>query len=206
VPVTADNARTARHNRVVGPAPKPEDAIDPAAVVGLLAEPGRARVFAAVLLGASTLPAVAAAAGLPLPTAQRALDRLVKGGLVRLGPAGYRVREERLAASARQAAKARHRGVVDDSLTSGQREVLDKFVVDGRLTTMPAARSKRLVVLDYLAGKFEPGRVYPERDVNFILGMVHADYAALRRYLVDEGLLQRRDGFYWRSGGTFDVG
>jgi len=48
--------------------------------------------------------------------------------------------------------------------------------------------------------------VYPERDVNFILGMVHADYAALRRYLVDEGLLQRRDGFYWRSGGTFDVG
>ena len=116
------------------------------------------------------------------------------------------MREERLAASARQAAKARHRGVVDDSLTSGQREVLDKFVVDGRLTTMPAARSKRLVVLDYLAGKFEPGRVYPERDVNFILGMVHADYAALRRYLVDEGLLQRRDGFYWRSGGTFDVG
>ena len=61
------------------------------------------------------------------------------------------------------------------------------------------------MVLDYLAGKFEPGRVYPERDVNFVLGMVHADYAALRRYLVDEGFLQRRDGFYWRAGGTFDV-
>jgi hypothetical protein len=189
----------------VGPEPKPEDAIDPAAVVGLLAEPGRARIFAAVLLGATDLAAAATAADLALPVAQRALDRLVKGGLVQIGPAGYRVREERLAATARQAAKARRRGVVDESLTSGQREVLNHFLVNGRLTTIPASRSKRLVVLDYLAAKFEPGRVYPERDVNFMLGMVHADYAALRRLLVDEGFLHRRDGFYWRSGGTFDV-
>ena len=202
---TPDNAPKSWHNRVVGPEPKPEDVIDPGAVVGLLAEPGRARVFAAVLLGAATLPAVAVAAAVPLPVAQRALDRLVKGGLVEAGRAGYRVREERLGATARQAAKARQRGVVDANLSSGQREVLNKFVVDGRLTTLPAARSKRLVVLDYLAAKFEPGRVYPERDVNFVLGMVHADYAALRRYLVDEGFLQRRDGFYWRAGGTFDV-
>jgi hypothetical protein len=189
----------------VGPQPKPEDAIDPGAVVGLLAEPGRARIFAAVLLGASDLAAAAAAADLALPVAQRALDRLVKGGLLQIGPAGYRVREERLAATARQAAKARRRGVVDESLTSGQREVLNHFLVDGRLTTIPASRSKRLVVLDYLAGKFEPGRVYPERDVNFALGMVHSDYASLRRYLVDEGFLHRRDGFYWRSGGSFEV-
>lgn len=29
--------------------------------------------------------------------------------------------------------------------------------------------------------------------------------AALRRYLVDEEFLHRRDGFYWRAGGTFEV-
>ncbi len=51
----------------------------------------------------------------------------------------------------------------------------------------------------------EPGRVYVESDGNGILGQVHDDYAALRRYLVDEGLLERRDGFYWRTGGTFEV-
>jgi hypothetical protein len=61
------------------------------------------------------------------------------------------------------------------------------------------------VVLDFLAGRFEPGRVYAEPDVNAALAAVHPDHAALRRYMVDEGFLERRDGFYWRSGGTFEV-
>ena len=40
--------------------------------------------------------------------------------------------------------------------------------------------------------------------VNLILAQVHPDTAALRRYLVDEGILDRERGEYWRSGGTFD--
>ena len=34
------------------------------------------------------------------------------------------------------------------------------------------------------------------------LGMLHPDYAALRRYLVDEEFLSRSHGEYWRTGGT----
>lgn len=60
-------------------------------------------------------------------------------------------------------------------------------------------------MLDWLAARFEPGKTYPERDVNLLVGMAHADVAALRRYLVDEGFLERRDGFYWRAGGTFEL-
>jgi len=52
---------------------------------------------------------------------------------------------------------------------------------------------------------FEPGVKYPERDVNAILRAWHDDHAALRRYLVDEGLLDREGGQYWRSGGYVDV-
>ena len=34
----------------------------------------------------------------------------------------------------------------------------------------------------------------------------YGDYSALpRRYLVDEEFLERREGFYWRTGGTFDT-
>ena len=40
--------------------------------------------------------------------------------------------------------------------------------------------AKLLVVLDHLAQSFEPGRTYPEKDVNEILGDFHPDYAALR--------------------------
>jgi hypothetical protein len=90
--------------------------------------------------------------------------------------------------------------------TPEQADVLRNFMTDdGRLERIPAVKSKRLVVLDFLAQRFEPGRIYPERDVNFLLGQFYRDYAALRRYLVDEGFLERRDNFYWRAGGTFDI-
>jgi hypothetical protein len=81
--------------------------------------------------------------------------------------------------------------------------VLRAFVRNGRLISIPAARSKRLVVLDLVAQEFEPGRRYSESTVNLILGRFHADVAALRRYLVDEGLMERERGEYWRAGGTF---
>jgi hypothetical protein len=79
------------------------------------------------------------------------------------------------------------------------------FNEHGALTQIPMQRSKRLVLLDLLSQQFAPGEIYPERDVNLIIGKLNRDWAALRRYLVDEGYMERRDGFYWRAGGTFDV-
>ena len=76
---------------------------------------------------------------------------------------------------------------------------------DGRLHTIPSKHSKLLVVLDHLAQRFEPGRTYPETEVNEVLAGFHPDYAALRRYLVDEQFLTREGNVYWRSGGTFAV-
>ena len=44
-------------------------------------------------------------------------------------------------------------------------------------------------------------RALPELEVNETVRVWNPDVAALRRYLVDEGLLAREDGLYWRSGG-----
>ena len=85
-------------------------------------------------------------------------------------------------------------------------KVLANFLdADGRVPTIPSKRHKLLVVLDYLAQRFEPGVRYPETEVNDILAAFHPDYAALRRYLVDNGFLDRADNMYWRSGGSVDV-
>jgi Uncharacterized protein conserved in bacteria (DUF2087) len=43
-----------------------------------------------------------------------------------------------------------------------------------------------------------------EHAVNETLPAFHDDVAALRRFLVDEGLLDRDHGMYWRSGGRTD--
>jgi len=83
--------------------------------------------------------------------------------------------------------------------------ILGNFVsADGTLHTIPAKHAKLLVVLDHLAQQFEPGRTYREAEVNEVLGRFHPDYAALRRYLVENDFMTREEGVYWRSGGTFE--
>lgn len=87
------------------------------------------------------------------------------------------------------------------------REVVLRAFLDahGRLASIPSKHSKRLVVLDHLAQRFEPGVRYPETEVNAILRSAHEDVAALRRYLVEEGFLDREGGVYWRCGGSVDA-
>jgi hypothetical protein len=81
------------------------------------------------------------------------------------------------------------------------RRVLRSYLARGALQVLPRAGIKRSLLLAYLATAFEPGVRYPEPEVNAIVGTWHPDVAALRRYLVDEGLLARQDSVYWRCGG-----
>jgi hypothetical protein len=76
-------------------------------------------------------------------------------------------------------------------------KVIRSFYDNGQLTSIPAQRSKRLIVLHQLAATvFERKRRYPEKEVNQRLGAVHPDPASLRRYLVDEGFMARKNGEY----------
>jgi hypothetical protein len=188
-----------------------DDAPEARDLLALLAEPDRLKALAAVALGAETLAEVAERAGLEPRVAAKALNRLVAGGLID-GDAGrrYGVRTDALRAAARRAAADRQ----EEAAEAGS-EVVGRFLRGGRLVAIPAARGKRLAVLDHLARLFEPGRRYPEREVNEILGAVHPDYAMLRRYLVDDGFLDRADErapsggrsvkVYWRTGGSVPV-
>jgi hypothetical protein len=76
------------------------------------------------------------------------------------------------------------------------------FVGEDGVATMPARKPRRRLLLDVIAQAFEPGVHYPEQQVSRFLGVIYPDYAALRRYLVDEQFLSRSAREYWRSGGT----
>lgn len=82
---------------------------------------------------------------------------------------------------------------------------LRPFLAGWRIQAIPRRRAPRLALLDLLANEFEPGRRYPESDVNSVLTRFHPDFCLLRRLLVDEDFLARSEGFYWRSGGTVEV-
>src|SRR2546430_16841466 len=78
--------------------------------------------------------------------------------------------------------------------------VLENFVdLAGRLISIPVQHKKRLAVLKWLVEDFQPGRLYPESEVNCVISRRHPGFAALRRYLVDEELLQRPRGRFLRA-------
>ena len=79
-----------------------------------------------------------------------------------------------------------------------ERQVLDNFFRGERLKEIPASLKKRRVILKWLASRFEPGVEYPETRVNELIQRHHPDFAALRRYLVDEGFMERHAGVYRR--------
>ncbi len=180
--------------------------LDGGELAGLLAEGDRLRCVAALALGASTVDEVRAATGLDGRGAGRALARLEERGLVVRGDDGTLVLlAEAFGLAARAAAPPPPPAEHPDAPPDAAR-VLRAFVRDGRLLSIPAARGKRLVILDLLAQGFEPGRRYPEREVNRVLSRWHPDTAALRRHLVDEGFLDRERGEYWRAGGSVAAG
>ncbi|HKW73494.1 MAG TPA: DUF2087 domain-containing protein [Candidatus Dormibacteraeota bacterium] len=85
--------------------------------------------------------------------------------------------------------------------------VLENFVDGaGRLIAIPVQRKKRLAVLRWIVEDFQTGRLYVEAEVNRIITRRHPDFASLRRFLVDEELMQRKRGVYWRTGSLPNVG
>lgn len=70
-----------------------------------------------------------------------------------------------------------------------------------RLKQFPAKRKMKLLALDYLAKKFEPGRIYTEKQVNELLELWHTfkDPATLRRELYNNHFIGRETGgrSYW---------
>jgi len=197
----------------------------------LLAEPSRLRAFAAVVLGAATPSEVAERTGLPARTVVAALRRLEQGGLVVTDPgtpgeagtpggarvpsaasgtAGTRAVPRLVAREAAFAEAVRQQlppaGPAEPLDPDRERDaVLRAFIVDDRLVQIPAARGKRRIVLEYVVACFEPGAKYPQRAVDAVLRAWHPDYASLRRHLIDEGLMAREQGVYWRIGGYVDV-
>jgi len=182
--------------------------VDAATIAGLLADPARLKVVAALALGAGTIEEVSETSGLPLKDVVHAARRLARAGLVDRDGHTLTLHADRFGAAARAAAEATP---APEPLSDDPAEdaVLSAFVRDGRLASIPAQHSKRRVVLEHLVRVFEPGLRYPEREVDAVLRAWTAggdvDHVTVCRYLVDHQLLAREGGEYWRAGGWHDV-
>jgi hypothetical protein len=171
----------------------------PSSVCAALADADRLRLFGTI----SREPTGVAAADLQLgPRGQKALAKLLRTGLVEHATGRYLVRPEvfRQALADEDSAA----GVADAGAADASTRVAALFS-HGKLVSMPRPGALRTELLRYLAGRFQPGRRYSEREVREQLEPVYGDHAALRRYLVDEGIMARDNlGTYWRAGEADD--
>jgi hypothetical protein len=71
-------------------------------------------------------------------------------------------------------------------------EQIDQFFrPDGSLISIPVKLHKKLAVLRHIASGLSPATKYPEKQLNEIIAKYHPDTAALRRYMIEYGILQR---------------
>src|SRR3954453_21462447 len=180
---------------------------NPDDIVRALADPERIAI--AGLLARADRTADELAAGLELAR-RRVMAQLRKlpapGGVaVAAGPPTFRLDVAPLRQAAEFVGPPRDAGLALGAASDNEEHILKTFFRNGRLTEIPMKRSKRRIVLERLALEFEPGRRYDEKEVDAIVGVFFNDHAALRRYLVDEGFLDRDHGVYWRTGGRVDV-
>ncbi|HTS15638.1 MAG TPA: metalloregulator ArsR/SmtB family transcription factor, partial [Candidatus Sulfotelmatobacter sp.] len=170
-----------------------------------LADGSRLRLIGLLASRRMAVEELAQATGLSSPTIAHHLQRLREAGLVTSRPrhpyVEYELRLDALHDIGRRLDAASRPGATEPLEAAGpdgkprpafDAKVLAAFMVEGRLTAIPAQEKKRLVVLRYLAETaFEPGVAYPEKEVNQRLGVLHPDTASLRRYLVDLHFMAR---------------
>ena len=74
------------------------------------------------------------------------------------------------------------------------------FSPNGSLISIPAKNSKKIEVLNRIAETFTPGVMYSEKELNEIISHFHDDTAAIRRYMIEFGIMQRNsESVYWLS-------
>lgn len=142
------------------------------------------------VLGVSRRRALETIAGLRLSGLTDENDRILVGALHEI--AGTVPQAEPAAAS-----------ITEGDWTASEVKILETFFSGEALVEIPSNHRKRLVILERLAQEFEPGVRYSEAEVSRHLERYNLDYAALRRYLVEENLLSRAEGVYWRTGGRY---
>jgi len=184
---------------------EPEDLTTLVTTLKTLADASRLRVLGLLAHGEHTVGALAEALALKEPTVSHHLARLSAIGLVSHRAVGtarhYRLETGPLVRLSKELVTVGKVTAIGEGAMAErwERKVLDTYFEGERLTSIPATRKKRNVVLDHLAARFERERGYPEREVNAIIKRHHADTATLRRELIMTGLMVRDGGVYRRT-------
>lgn len=167
--------------------------------VKAMASAERLRVIGALARGRATQSEIAEQLHLPTRDAFEHLSFLAHVGIVREEGGVYELDEGAIEGLAR--GQFENKQPQYEEQPENVRKVLKAYLnADGTLKQIPLETKKLLVILNFIVNVFAFDAAYTEKEVNTILRRFNPDTAALRRYLVDHGLMAREsDGSkYWR--------
>jgi hypothetical protein len=170
--------------------------------VKALASADRLRIIGVLVRGKASQSDIAEQLHLPIRDVFNHLAFLVEVGIIHEEDGLYDLDQKTIESYARgQFEGKRQTFEVEEEKPEDVRKVLKTFLnADGTLKQFPPMGNKLIIVLNFIVEAFAYDTDYTEKEVNTILRRFHVDTAALRRYLVDHGLLARKsDGTrYWR--------
>ena len=182
-----------------------------------VADENRLKMVGLMSERAYTVSEMATVFNLTEPTVSHHVSKLHSTGLLRLRMEGnqrfYSINEVRLntfKAFVNQIEKLPTKTARETSDTAwiealdwseSDKKVLRDYTLNGAIPRLPTKEARWLVILRWLASKFEPGERYTEKQVNAVLVAVNEDYATLRRNLIEYGFMRRERGgsTYWRT-------
>lgn len=170
--------------------------------VKAMASAERLRIIGALVRGPATQAEIADQLHLPVRDVYNHLAFLAYVGVIREEEGWYELDEKSVESLARGQFEGK-RAVYESEEEKPEdvRKVLKAYLSpDGTLKQIPMDPKKLKVILNFIVDAFPFDTTFTEKEVNTILRRFHLDTAALRRYLVDTGLMAREgDGSkYWR--------
>jgi len=75
------------------------------------------------------------------------------------------------------------------------------FTNEDKVVELPAQRSKRKYLLEYILAQFEPNRLYSEEEVNRVISRHNEDFSTVRQEFMAEKMMDLVDGNYQRRSG-----
>jgi hypothetical protein len=167
-----------------------------------LADAERLKIAGLLGVEALTVNQVAERLGMKPVEVAHHLEVLVTAGLAHKEGNAYRLDSQALEKLTRRVLAQSHPPAAEYEGDEFTVKTLRAYISrDGTLKSIPNQHKKLMVILSHLVKNFEPDVHYPESQVNQTLRRFHEDTAALRRYMVDNGLLKREKGIYWRVEG-----
>ena len=168
-----------------------------------LADKSRLQILKSLAIEDMYVERLAERLGLTPPTISFHLKKLADDGAVR----SYKTQYYTMYSICQDIFKSRIIDIIheesDEAHLQERREseyrerVLKAYFEYGKLKLIPAQRKKKHIIYEEIAKRFEPDRIYTEREVNIIIADFHDDFCTIRRDMISDKILDRNEQGYW---------